>query len=508
MSEKSVPAMVVDLAKGYALSEFFPLTHPTFVEVLLKLEAALLATGEELVLSVSPGGISVRGEVVARRSPHVQRLCARLHEHEVRELALRHDAGSETVGRLLSALALPPRVAKAAGGLGVALAAAGAQRIAVNGERIQPSAAHGSHGVSPDSVWRPGEGGMALWSAHDMYEQVQLSARRVETEDPAELRRMLHQGTDSERIEALQRLEFVAQWFLTRGMLDRAVAVVDDLRRDAEALAGKNPGTRGHVMLAMHRIADRAMIEEMVGRLGKVRTEEERAGLRSTLLHLGAEVVTPLVRSLVAATDLSARRSYRDALVELDRVGVPLLEDMIGDERWFVVRNMVGILGEVKSADALDHFSRTVKHHDARVRRETILALSKFGGAESVPLLGQALNDPDAGLRTAAALGLGLTKAGTAVIPLMRRLAQETDQEAVTEILRALGRCGDPRAVPALAERAGAGGFFSRTPVPIRVEAVRALAEIGGDAAKAVLQRLLRDRVPEVRDAALKSVGG
>ena len=506
---KSVAGMMVDLAKGYALSEFFPLTHPTFVEVLLKLEASLLALGDDLVLSAAPGGIAVGGETVGRRSPHVQRLAARLVEHGVRELRLRHDVGADSLGKLLSAIALPPRVARAVGGLSAALAAAGAHRISVNGERVSAAGTPASAPrAEPPRGAKADASGIDLWSTHDMYQQVQLSARRVETENLDELRAMLRRGSDSERLEALQRLEFVAQWCLQRGMVERAVAVLLDLRRDAEEMAGKNPATRGHVMLAMHRIATRPIVDDLVARLGKSRTEEERAALRSTLLHLGADVVTPLVRALVAATDLSARRAYRDALVELDRVGVPLLEDMVGDERWFVVRNMVGILGEVRSADALEHFARTVKHSDARVRRETIIALGKFGGEEAVALLAQGLNDSEAALRGTAAMGLGLTKAQTAVQPLLVRLAQETDGEAVIEIVRALGRCGDPRAVPALAERAAGGGFFSRTPTAMRVEAVRALGDIGGPAARDLLQRLLRDRTPEVRDAALKAIGG
>jgi hypothetical protein len=71
-----------------------------------------------------------------------------------------------------------------------------------------------------------------------MYQQVQLSARRVETEDLDQLRDMLREGADGERIEALQRLEYVAQWCLERGMVDRAITVVTDLRRDADGMAG------------------------------------------------------------------------------------------------------------------------------------------------------------------------------------------------------------------------------------------------------------------------------
>jgi len=94
-----------------------------------------------------------------------------------------------------------------------------------------------------------------------------------------------------------------------------------------------------------------------------------------------------------------------------------------------------------------------------------------------------------------------------AVGPLLSRLPQENDPEVEVEILRALGRVGDPRAVPVLAERASGGRFFTRIPASIRVEATRALGEIGGDAARAVLQRLLRERNAEVREAAVKALG-
>ncbi|HEU0298036.1 MAG TPA: HEAT repeat domain-containing protein, partial [Longimicrobium sp.] len=493
--------MLVDLAKAYALSEFYPLLHPTLTQAVATLSEALLASGEYFHLRLTPAGLTAGG-TPAPRSGHVDRLAMRLWEHGVGAAALRHDVGSDSLSRFLSAVALPPRVVRAAGGLPAALAAAGASRLSIDGAWVQPAhggfAGEGDGGGSVQVSGGLGEGGIQLWSAHDMYEQVRDSAVRVETEDTEELRRLLRQGSDSERLTVLNRLEFLAQYCLTHGMMDRGIGLVQDLRRDAEEMQGRNPATRAMVMLAMHRVSNRAVIEELVQRLGKARTEEERTGLRSTLLHLGADTVTPLVRELVAATDVGARRAYRDALVALDHVGVPLLEDMIGDERWFVVRNMVGILGEIRSADAIEYFRRTVEHSDARVRRETILALSKLGGEEAVPLLAKGLNDREASLRGAAALGLGLTKLPVAVGPLLTRLPQENDPEVEVEVVRALGRVGDPRAVPVLAERASGGGFFSRTPGAIRVEAVRALGEIGGDAARAVLQRLLRERNAEV----------
>ena len=496
MSNTTGATLLVNLAKGFALSEFYPHKHPTLVQGLQKLDGAFQARPEDSRIDVHATTLALAGEASARRSPHVERFAARLTEHGVRSLEFRREVGSDSLGRFLSACTLPPRVAKAAGGFAAVLEAAGAARMAVNGQWVQPA----PQSAAPER----GDDGIALWSAHDMYQQVQFSAMRVEKEDTAELRRMLHEGSDSERVEALQRLEFVAQYCVQRGDLDRALSILDDLRGDAEQL--RNPTTRGAVMLAMHRTATRAVIDELVLRLGRARSEAERAAQRSTLLHLGAEVVTALVRELTAATDLSARRAYRDALVALDAVGVPLLEDMVGDQRWFVVRNIVGILGEIRSADALVHFARTILHPDARVRRETILALSKHGDEQAVPLLVKALADREPSLRAAAALGLGLTKSAAATLPLLQRLGDETDVEACVEMIRALGRIGDPRASAVLAERASAGGFFSRTPVPVRVEAVRALGEIGGEPSRDLLQRLLRDRSGEVRDAAFKAL--
>ncbi|HVH11909.1 MAG TPA: hypothetical protein VM759_02600, partial [Longimicrobium sp.] len=317
---------LVELAKAYALAEFYPLSHPTLTQAVLSLSQGLLATGEHFHLRIGPAGVLVAG-ATAPRSAHVDRFAARLREHGVSTLVLRQDVGAESLGRFLSASALAPRVARAAGGLSNALAAAGAARVQIDGAWVQPSTATA---VAVDG--RPGDSGIEMWSAHDMYEQVRESAVRVEGENTVELRRLLREGSDTERLKVLERLEFLIQYCVNRGMMERGISLVQDLRRDAEEMRGRSPHVRAMVMLAIHRVSTRPVIEELVQRLGKARSEEERTGLRSTCLHVGADTVTPLVRELVAATDVSARRAYRDALVALDHVGVPLLEDMVGDE--------------------------------------------------------------------------------------------------------------------------------------------------------------------------------
>jgi hypothetical protein len=155
---RAVSTLVVDLAKGHSLAEFYPLVHPTLVTALQRLQDALEELGDDFTLSVAPGGISVHGETLARRSPHVQRFVAKLGEHGVRELVLRQHLTAESLGRLLSCVALPPRVVAAAGGLPAALSAAGVARVALNGSRIEPSSAQATAPPAAPPPSRLGKG--------------------------------------------------------------------------------------------------------------------------------------------------------------------------------------------------------------------------------------------------------------------------------------------------------------------------------------------------------------
>lgn len=498
------PPLVRGLAKAYSLGEFYPVTHSTLAQALEELDRGLLALGDELRVEVEPASLRVGREWAAWRSAHVARFAARLAGHGVHSFTLRGEAArADDLGRFLSAAALPVRVVRAAGGFVAALSAAGVRGIRVNG--VVPDPPRSSGGPAP----RPGANlDASLWSAHQVYEMVRQTAIRVEAEDLEALRAELATSPDADRVQLVERMRQTAGWTVEQGRLGEVVELALRLRRDAEELAKRAPSRRAQVMLALEAVATRRVVDELVARLGKARTEEERTALQSTLLHVGAAVVVPLVRALTDAEEMSARRAYRDALVELERVGIPLLEDMAADERWFVVRNMVSILGEIPSAESLEHFARTVAHSDVRVRRETVLALTKLGGEEAVPLLVRALSDPDPGIRAAAAMGLGLTHVPAAVTPLLSRLAQEGNAEAEAEIIRALGRLGDPRALPHLAERAESGGWLSRRPVSTRVEAVRALGALRDERARAVLQRLAGDRAAEVRDAVQRVLRG
>ena len=80
---------------------------------------------------------------------------------------------------------------------------------------------------------------------------------------------------------------------------------------------------------------------------------------------------------------------------------------------------------------------------------------------------------------------------------------QDDDDAVQMAMLTALARIGTPAAVEKLVSIASSdGGLFKRTPIALRVAAVRALGEVQSASALEALQSLLRDEQKEVRGAA------
>ncbi len=234
------------------------------------------------------------------------------------------------------------------------------------------------------------------------------------------------------------------------------------------------------------------------------RDEARRGELVGVAGRLGPTMARALALGLEEAEDRSQRRALLDALVRVAPRAPDVVTDMIADPRWFVVRNGVAVLGEMASQDSIEPLTTVLAHQHPRVRREAIMALARLGSEDATQLILGMLEDPDVDVRAAAAMAVGVLGAQRAVRPLLDLLEREENVDVQVEILRSLGQLGDPGAVPAIEKRA-TSSIFSRSPVPLRIAAFRALGAIGTPHAKAVLAEGLEARDPEVR-AAVRAV--
>lgn len=236
----------------------------------------------------------------------------------------------------------------------------------------------------------------------------------------------------------------------------------------------------------------------LVKRLGAERDEGLRADLRELCIRLGPRMARAISEELAETTDRAARFVYVDTLVAMGGIALPVVESMMGESRWYVVRNAVAILGDIGGDRAAELTISALAHTDGRVRREALDALAKVGGEEASQLVMGMFEDADPDVRLAAAKAAAALGVGRALKPLLDLLDRESDPERVAGVVAALGHLGDPGAVNAI-ERRAAGSVFSRSPTEVRVAAYGALHSIATPRAKSLLVQAADDRDPIVR---------
>jgi HEAT repeat protein len=177
---------------------------------------------------------------------------------------------------------------------------------------------------------------------------------------------------------------------------------------------------------------------------------------------------------------------------------------LLGDSRWYVVRNAAELLAELSPPDADAKLAMVLGHGEPRVRRAVATALAKIGTPRAVLALLQAVQDSSPEVRLQVALGLGTTRNPRAVPWLIEALDKESDGDVQSAMLSALGKMPTEEAVARLARAAEPGGMLLRRSTAMRLNAVEALLEAGTPSAHAVLRSLMNDRDRDVREAAAR----
>ena len=182
---------------------------------------------------------------------------------------------------------------------------------------------------------------------------------------------------------------------------------------------------------------------------------------RRLIAILGDIAIAPLLEVLADEPDMAARKALVDMISAMAPRHVRELGNRTGDPRWYFVRNVVGILGSTRDPVALQYLNRTLRHSDARVRRETIRAVASIRDVLAEQMLVAALTDDDA-------QNVGLAA-------------------------RYLGNLGSRIAVTGLADVARGDGRGNRDPGP-RIEAIEALGRLATPEAEAAIIDVARSR--------------
>jgi HEAT repeat protein len=286
---------------------------------------------------------------------------------------------------------------------------------------------------------------------------------------------------------------------LEEGRTEQAVAAVHGIaRREGRTEDGQ---VKKMIGLALRRMLTPTLTTAVMKQLPGA--GDRLADFVVLLSHGGDIVVETLADRLAASEQAKERRAIFSVLVQL-KSGVPLFIHMLGDRRWFVVRNAADLLAQMNAPEAEEPLIRALGNADVRARRSVVAALSRYQSPKAQGSLRRALLDPAAEVRLAAASGIGRSKSPEMTTALIEALGREEDADVRRALLGALGRQANADAVRKLVEAVEPQSLFKRKSSEFRAAAVRGLREAGTPAAIQALKNLADDRDETVRNAATK----
>lgn len=120
--------------------------------------------------------------------------------------------------------------------------------------------------------------------------------------------------------------------------------------------------------------------------------DDDDAGKIVDLLErFGAVAATPLLDGILLEPEAPRRRALIKLLTTLGPSVVPEVLGRLSHPKWYFVRNLCLMLGDIGDRRAVADLLHAVSHADHRVKREAIVAIGKLAASEAVPGLGKIL---------------------------------------------------------------------------------------------------------------------
>jgi hypothetical protein len=206
------------------------------------------------------------------------------------------------------------------------------------------------------------------------------------------------------------------------------------------------------------------------------------------------------------------RRLLAEAMAEVCREHPERLAPYLSDRRWYVVRNIVHILGWIGGTGTVGLLRTALKHPEPRVRYEVVAALGQVEPAAARPVLLKALEGADTRLFCAVLHQLSAQRDSGVARLLLGYLQNEAFEQRPGEERRAvystLSAVAGDEVVPQLEAELLKGNWFARGQEAHRQSVARVLARIGGPVARLVLERGALSKRGPVRKACEDALTG
>jgi HEAT repeat protein len=286
------------------------------------------------------------------------------------------------------------------------------------------------------------------------------------------------------------------RWFVDEQDYATLRRVLDGIRRIETSEGGVRRAAASGVL---KNTAEGPVVEALLAALWANRGTLAEGEIRGCLEALSDHLVQPLIHALAREERGGLRAMLCDLIAELYGDRIEDLAAFASDSRWYLVRNIVSILGRVRNPQAVVHLQRLIAHPDYRVRREVLNALEAIGTPEAHAALGAFLDDPDERLRLRAIESMDTWEAWHAMPRLLAILEQRgpfvRHLPMKLAALDTLARLGARQSLPTVRRIASTWYLWGKAGRQLRQAAAQTAAIIEGRGVPPKRRPMLDDEV-------------
>ena len=480
--------------------KFYPPGHPSRKSRIKQAHAAMLLMldGNDLSLNSGRKNFSFPDGEVLKDTTHISAsLSYEFFIRRTQKITFLHDLYEEDLLAFLRILTIPPDVVQKSGGLDKLMAEHGVRTIWVNEYDLSIINAMRkdveSSGKSPQTVDEV-ESGLSMEWGED-------------SEQPAD--KLEDLNSNDELLALLGRLATTLDADLYQMAVRQAITCSDTFksRHDLAALAplvellAEHAGdsSRGEKLTGCARfgLEQLALGDELLAYLLD-HTEASDALSHEAMLAViavsGPAGISLTISKMGSTDNLAVRKELSSLLVGLGGLALPVMLKMMKDSRWYIVRNLSAILGDIGMPEAVPELLACLRHTDIRVCKEAIRSLAKIGGREAESALIAVLHGNNSSLFPQVIASLGGMKSRKALVELMQIVCSGDmflkNLSLKIDALAAIAMVGDRQAVPILTKILAGGHLFALGRwAQFKIAIAGCLARLGDQRALPILKR-------------------
>jgi hypothetical protein len=503
--------ILIELNKAVKMHNFYPKGHPS-LDLALNNCFKLIEKGVneygELTLTLDPKGFYADGNPITPNNEELSSLAKKFFYRRVKELTFTQRLNTKELKGLLNLLSIEADELQLQGGAEAFFAAQDVSGILLNEMRYEEllrlkkeleAKAEEEKLLAADGEESPPPGEEEQQPEPEPEPEPEPAPPEELAEEEEQFKILLDKldkETDFLRYNDISvRILTISITLVKGNRFDELLPVILAFYRHSTPASGLHMDLR---TVALERLDTLLKYDEtlkyLIHKVGN-KIEQNREIIQRLILRCEERAIQLLLNALIDAQEASRRRNIFNSAILFGKKLLPLIHKELDNERWYAVRQMVALLGELGDSSTIDFLEYAYANDDLRVKKEVLKSLARIQGPVSTAFLLRALDEEDQSLVIQAIISLGMLR-DPSVIDKIGELALKwrpfsDNQDSMREAIKAMGIIGDMRAVPYLTKVLLNTRWFNRQVYEsARSLAASSLGMIGSEEAYTAIEKV------------------